>query len=266
MPPASTVRTCSSARANTRCRRAPPTCRAWKWPARSSDGDPGELAAAAFKKGDLVCALVQGGGYAEYCAAPLAQCLPVPQGLSARGRGAARDFLHGLEQRVPARRPAAGRNPAGAGRQLGHRRDRDPDRRRRSATACSRPPAATTNAAPAKSWAPSARSITSTEDFDRRGQGPPPKEGRRRGARHGRRRLPAARNQACLADDGRIVIIACWAAPRRRLDLGQVLRRRLTVTGSTLRPRPVEFKAFKSRAKLQERVWPLLASRQASSR
>ena len=41
-----------------------------------------ELSAAGFKIGDAVCALVAGGGYAEYCVAPIAQCLPVPQGLS----------------------------------------------------------------------------------------------------------------------------------------------------------------------------------------
>ena len=43
----------------------------------------GDLAGSGFSKGDMVCALVQGGGYAEYCAAPIAQCLPVPKGLSA---------------------------------------------------------------------------------------------------------------------------------------------------------------------------------------
>ncbi|RYE66851.1 MAG: NAD(P)H-quinone oxidoreductase, partial [Oxalobacteraceae bacterium] len=43
------------------------------------DGDLGD---SGFSKGDLVCALVQGGGYAEYCAAPLEQCLPVPEGLT----------------------------------------------------------------------------------------------------------------------------------------------------------------------------------------
>jgi NADPH2:quinone reductase len=40
----------------------------------------GDFAGSAFKKGDMVCALVQGGGYAEYCAAPVAQCLPIPKG------------------------------------------------------------------------------------------------------------------------------------------------------------------------------------------
>ena len=44
------------------------------------DGDLGD---SGFAIGDMVCALVQGGGYAEYCAAPVAQCLPVPAGLSA---------------------------------------------------------------------------------------------------------------------------------------------------------------------------------------
>lgn len=62
-----------------------------------------------------------------------------------------------------------------------------------------------------------------------------------------------------LADDGRLVIIALLGGAKGQLDMSQILRRRLTVTGSTLRPRPVEFKAFIAR-QLQERVWPLLAS------
>jgi len=45
-------------------------------------GDAAALAEAGFQVGDRVCALVAGGGYAEYCVAPVAQCLPVPEGLS----------------------------------------------------------------------------------------------------------------------------------------------------------------------------------------
>src|SRR5205085_6596997 len=45
-------------------------------------GDDKELAAAGFKKGDRVCALVAGGGYAQLCVAPIGQCLPVPRGFS----------------------------------------------------------------------------------------------------------------------------------------------------------------------------------------
>lgn len=42
----------------------------------------GDAAAGGFKVGDKVCALVAGGGYAEYCVAPALQCLPIPKGLS----------------------------------------------------------------------------------------------------------------------------------------------------------------------------------------
>src|SRR5438309_8424047 len=45
-------------------------------------GDEAAMAAAGFKKGDRVCALVAGGGYAQLCVAPVGQCLPVPKGLS----------------------------------------------------------------------------------------------------------------------------------------------------------------------------------------
>lgn len=45
-------------------------------------GDEQELASAGFKLGERVCALVAGGGYAQYCIAPVGQCLPVPKGLS----------------------------------------------------------------------------------------------------------------------------------------------------------------------------------------
>src|SRR3954464_10135185 len=45
-------------------------------------GDAAALQAAGLKVGDRVCALVAGGGYAELCVAPVAQCLSVPNGLS----------------------------------------------------------------------------------------------------------------------------------------------------------------------------------------
>ena len=45
-------------------------------------GDAQAMADANFKVGDRICALVAGGGYAEYCVAPIAQCLPVPKGLT----------------------------------------------------------------------------------------------------------------------------------------------------------------------------------------
>jgi NADPH2:quinone reductase len=66
-----------------------------------------------------------------------------------------------------------------------------------------------------------------------------------------------ARNIACLADDGRIVIIAYLGGAQAKVDASQIMRRRLTITGSTLRARPVAFKAAIAQA-LRARVWPLL--------
>ena len=61
----------------------------------------------------------------------------------------------------------------------------------------------------------------------------------------------------CLADDGRLVIIALLGGAKGEVNFSEVLRRRLTVTGSTLRPRPVAFKQDIAN-KLRERIWPLL--------
>ena len=67
-----------------------------------------------------------------------------------------------------------------------------------------------------------------------------------------------AREVETLAEDGRLVIIAVQGGVKAGFNAGLVLRRRLHITGSTLRPRPVAFKAAIAQA-LRERVWPLLA-------
>jgi NADPH2:quinone reductase len=61
----------------------------------------------------------------------------------------------------------------------------------------------------------------------------------------------------CLADDGRLVFIAFLRGPKTELDINELMRRRLTLTGSTLRPRPVEFKGHLA-SKLREKIWPLI--------
>src|SRR5687767_13898142 len=61
----------------------------------------------------------------------------------------------------------------------------------------------------------------------------------------------------CLAEDGRLVFIAYLRGPKTELDIDAVMRRRLTVTGSTLRPRPVAFKGAIARS-LREKIWPLI--------
>ncbi|HEU4621026.1 MAG TPA: zinc-binding dehydrogenase, partial [Burkholderiaceae bacterium] len=63
-----------------------------------------------------------------------------------------------------------------------------------------------------------------------------------------------------LADDGRLVIIATLGGVESKLDVRKLLMRRLTVTGSTLRPRSVAFKARIAQA-LRAHVWPLIESR-----
>jgi NADPH:quinone reductase-like Zn-dependent oxidoreductase len=60
-----------------------------------------------------------------------------------------------------------------------------------------------------------------------------------------------------LAEDGRLVIIAVQGGINSGFNAGLVLRRRLTITGSTLRPRPVAFKAAIAQS-LKQHVWPLI--------
>ena len=68
-----------------------------------------------------------------------------------------------------------------------------------------------------------------------------------------------ARELQCVADDGRIVIIAVQGGVNCAVNAGEVLRRRLTITGSTLRPRPIAFKGAIAAA-LRQHVWPLIAA------
>jgi NADPH2:quinone reductase len=218
----------------------------------------GDLSGSAFKKGDLVCALVQGGGYAEYCAAPLAQCLPVPQGLNALQAAALPENFFTVWSNVFERaRLAPGETllvqggSSGIGvtaiqiaAALGHRV---------FATAGSDDKCRACEELGAE-LAINYR----TEDFEEVLK--TATEGRGVDVildMVGGDYLP--REIKTLADDGRLVIIALLGGAKGQLDMSQILRRRLTVTGSTLRPRPVEFKAFIAQ-QLQARVWPLLAS------
>ncbi|MFZ2294718.1 MAG: zinc-binding dehydrogenase, partial [Polaromonas sp.] len=68
-----------------------------------------------------------------------------------------------------------------------------------------------------------------------------------------------AREVECLAEDGRLVIIAVQGGVKAEFNAGLVLRRRLTITGSTLRPRSLEFKTAMAKA-LKANVWPLIVS------
>lgn len=216
----------------------------------------GDLGASGFKKGDLVCALVQGGGYAEYCAAPLAQCLPVPKGLTPLEAAALPETFFTVWSNVFQRAALAegesllvqggssgiGTTAIQLAAALGHRV---------FATAGSKDKCRACEDLGAE------RAIDyKTEDFAAvvkeltNGKGVDVVLDMVGGDY-------VAREISCLADDGRIVVIALLGGAKANVDLGQVLRRRLTITGSTLRPRPVAFKAQIAR-ELRERVWPLL--------
>ena len=219
------------------------------------DGDLGD---SGFNKGDLVCALVQGGGYAEYCAAPLAQCLPVPQGLTALEAAALPETFFTVWSNV-FQRGALGEGEtllvqggsSGIGttaiqlaKALGHRvfaTAGSADKCR----ACEDLGAERAINYKTEDFAPIVKELTGGKGVDVVLD--------MVGGDY------VAREISCLADDGRIVIIALLGGAKANVDLGQVLRRRLTITGSTLRPRPVAFKAQIAR-ELRERVWPLLAA------
>ncbi|HRD86054.1 MAG TPA: zinc-binding dehydrogenase, partial [Rubrivivax sp.] len=68
-----------------------------------------------------------------------------------------------------------------------------------------------------------------------------------------------AREVECLAEDGRLAVIAVQGGTKAQLDVGAVLRKRLSIVGSTLRPRSVAYKTALARD-LRQRVWPLLES------
>lgn len=215
----------------------------------------GDLAGSDFTRGDMVCALVQGGGYAEYCVAPVQQCLPVPRGLSALEAASLpenyftvwsnvfdRAHLRGGETLlVQGGTSGIGVTAIQLAAAMGHRvfATAGSDDKAR---ACEQLGAERGINYKTEDFAALAKSLTNERGVDVILD------------MVGGDYLP--REIACLADDGRISLIALLGGAKATVDLGQVLRRRLTITGSTLRPRSVAFKAAIA-AQLKQRVWPM---------
>ncbi|HEX8380385.1 MAG TPA: NAD(P)H-quinone oxidoreductase [Allosphingosinicella sp.] len=208
--------------------------------------------------GERVCGLVAGGGYAEYCSAPVGQCLAVPAGFSMveaaalpetfftvwtnlfqRGGAKAGDFIlvHGGTSGIGTTAILLGKVcgltvivTAG------------------SADKCAR--ALEIGAAHAIDY--------KAQDFVAEVKGVT-------GGRGvavvldmvGGDYLP--RNLACLAEEGRHVSIAAQRGPSVEIPIWEVMRKRLVLTGSTLRARPAEFKAAIAE-ELRREVWPHLES------
>jgi putative PIG3 family NAD(P)H quinone oxidoreductase len=210
-----------------------------------------------WRAGDRVCALVAGGGYASLCAAPAPQCLPVPASLDMVSAAAIPETFFTVWTNVFDRgRLKAGESAlfhggsSGIGTtaiQLAAARGA-----RVFATAGSEEKCRACEALGAE------RCINyKTEDFAAAvkhltsGRGVDVILDMVGGGYFGQ-------NMAALAVDGRLVEIGFMGgSASAQLDLGQVLRRRLTVTGSTLRPRTVAEKG-EIAAALRREVWPLL--------
>ncbi len=209
-----------------------------------------------FRKGDNVCALVAGGGYAEYCVVPEAQALPVPKGLTPVEAASLPETFFTVWSNVYDRgRLAPGETllvqggSSGIGvtaiqmaAAMGNRV---------FATAGSDDKCAACIRLGAE------RAINyRTQDFEKEILAATGGKGVNVildmvGGDYVPRELK------CLADDGRLVFIAYLRGPKTELNIDAVMRRRLTITGSTLRPRPVEFKAAIA-GNLRSKIWPLI--------
>ncbi len=221
-------------------------------------GDLAAMAAAGFNIGDRVCALVAGGGYAELCVAPVGQCLPVPQGLSDIEAASLPETFFTVWSNVFERAhllPGETLLIQGGSSGIGV-----------TAIQIAKALGATvviTAGSDEKCAACLALGADhainyKTSDFV--------EEVKKRTNGQGVNVILdmvagsyVSREIECLAEDGRLVIIAVQGGVKAEMNAGLVLRKRLTITGSTLRPRSLEFKTAITKA-LKAKVWPLIAS------
>ena len=209
-----------------------------------------------LKPGDQVCALVHGGGYAEYCVVPEVTALPVPKGLSLVEAAALPETTFTVWANVYDRAKLApgetllvqggssgiGTTAIQMARATGNRVLATAGSDEKCA-ACVRLGADKAINYKTQDFAAEIKAATGGKGvnviLDMVGGDYVPKE------------------LKSLADDGRLVFIAFLRGHKSELDINEVMRRRLTISGSTLRPRPVEFKGAIARS-LREKIWPLI--------
>jgi NADPH:quinone reductase len=212
--------------------------------------------AKQYKVGDKVCALVHGGGYAEYCVAPEVQALPIPKGWTAEQAASLPETFFTVWANVYDRaRLAPGETllvqggssgigvsaiqmAAATGNRVFATAGSD-----EKCAACVRLGAEKCFNYKTQDWSAEVLAATASKGvnviLDMVGGDYVPKEVK------------------CLADEGRLVFIAYLRGPKTELNIDAVMRKRLTISGSTLRPRPVEFKGALARS-LREKIWPLI--------
>jgi len=212
--------------------------------------------ARMWKVGASVCALAHGGGYAEYCVVPEVQALPVPRGLSMVEAASLPETFFTVWSNVFDRaKLKAGETllvqggSSGIGvtaiqmaKALGNRVLATAGSDEKCA-ACAKLGADRVINYRTKDFVAEVLAATDGKGvnvvLDMVGGDYVPRE------------------LKCLADEGRLVFIAFLRGPKTELDINELMRRRLILTGSTLRPRPVEFKGAIARS-LREHVWPLI--------
>ena len=222
------------------------------------EGDAEAMRAAGFKVGDRVCALVAGGGYAEFCVAPVGQCLPSPANLSDIEAASLPETFFTVWSNVFDRgrlQPGETLLIQGGSSGIGV-----------TAIQMAKAHGATVivtvgsddKAAACKALGADHAINYKTQDFA--------EEVKQITAKAGVNVILdmvagsyLEREIRCLAPDGRLVIIAVQGGTDAKVDAGLILRNRLVVTGSTLRPRPVAFKSAIATA-LKRTVWPWLES------
>jgi NADPH:quinone reductase len=211
-----------------------------------------------WKRGDKVCALANGGGYAEYCAVPAVQALPIPKNLSMveaaslpetfftvwgnvydRGRLAPGESLL-VQGGTSGIGVTAIQMAAATGNRVFATAGSDD-----KVAACVRLGAEKAFNYKTQDWVAEVRAATGGKGvnviLDMVGGDYVPRE------------------LKCLAEEGRLVFIAFLRGPKTELSIMDVMAKRLTITGSTLRPRSTEFKSYLAR-NLREKIWPLLES------
>jgi NADPH2:quinone reductase len=209
-----------------------------------------------WRVGDTTTALVQGGGYAEYCTAPAPQCLPIPKGMTAVEAASLPETFFTVWSNVFDR---AGLKPgesflvqggsSGIGvaaiqmvKAFGHAVFATAGTKEKC-EACVKLGAdrainyKTEDFAEVVKQATGGKGVNVILDMV--------------GGDYVERELK------CLADDGRIAVIAFLGGTKATINLSEILRRRLTISGSGLRPRSVEFKGAIAK-NLREKVWPLI--------
>jgi putative PIG3 family NAD(P)H quinone oxidoreductase len=209
-----------------------------------------------WQAGDRVCALVAGGGYAEYCAVPEPQCLPLPRGMDAvtaaaipethftvwtnlfdrgRLRAGERVLIHGGTSGIGSTAIQLARAFGAVVYATAGTDDK--------CEACSKLGATGVINYRTRDFVAAVRELTAGEGVDVVLD------------IIGGDYLP--RNMDCLRLHGRLVQVGLIGGSESRINLRTVLQNRLTLTGSTLRPRTVQEKGAIAR-ELEEKVWPLL--------